>query len=74
MDDLMYALLMDARVVENCKDEWEMAKEYGYEIDSKENHQNLQDMYRVCEDAHNWLNRTFSREELDQLYELFEDY
>lgn len=72
--DLMYALLEDARAIESCYDVWDMAKEYGYEINSKESYRNLQDMYQACEDVHYWLNKTFSSEELVQLYKLFEDY
>lgn len=74
MADLVWCLLQDANIAQNYDDEWEMAKSLGYVLDSKETYEFALATYRSCVEVNAWLTHTFSSEELDQLYELFEEY
>lgn len=72
--DLVWCLLLDASIAQDYDDEWEMAKNLGYELDSKESYKAALAAYEACEEVNDWLTDTFSSEELDQLYVMFEDY
>lgn len=74
MADLVWCLLQDASIAQNYDDVWEMAQSLGYELDSKETYRSALATYEACEEVNDWLTDTFSSEELEALYELFEDY
>lgn len=72
--DLVYCTLNDARVAQTYRDEWEMANDYGYEVTDRKSHQRIVDIYNACCKVNDWLEETFSADEIEQLCELFEDY
>lgn len=74
MADLVWCLLQDAYIALDYDDEWEMAKNLGYEIDCKETYEFARATYEACEEVIAWFTNTFSSEEFEKLQAMFEEW
>ena len=70
-DEFLYALLMDAMAYENCSNLADFMDEFGY---GYERRKEAEKAYKACEKQYNKLHRLFTEEEIDELYNEFEDF
>ena len=68
--DMLWCLLTDASIVENCTDFADFCSELGYDEDSRK----AEKSFKECCKTLKALKQMFSAEELETLKETFEDY
>lgn len=66
--DVLYSLLLEGDAADQTFEEW--CDNYGYDVDSR----TAEKTYNACRDMGQKLQRMFTRAELEELRELFQDY
>ena len=77
INDVIYAVLLDARAYEDSRDLEDFASEFGYDLyDEFEEDYNpeLLRVYNECHKTFNALDKMFTKNELEQLHEEFAEY
>ena len=70
-DEFLYALLMDALAYENCFNLADFMDELGYDYDQRKE---AEKAYKACERQYKKLNKLFTKEEIEELLNEFEDF
>ena len=70
IEDIVFCLLGDSDPVINGYTFEEWASNFGYDVDSR----SAEKIYRSCVDTGKKMLKMFSRQEIEQLQELFQDY